>query len=141
MIIDIFIILFIFFNYSNINIDIYPLLNYYSLNTKVHAHCYWVGRKKNQLSKEKMEKKLYVGNLPYSLSDEALKDLFTEAGEVAAASIIIDKFSKRSKGFGFVEMSTEEDAAKAKDIFNGKEVEGRKLIVDEARPMKDFKGE
>ncbi|MDD3386365.1 MAG: RNA-binding protein [Candidatus Pacebacteria bacterium] len=88
-----------------------------------------------------MEKKLYVGNLPYSLSDEALKDLFTEAGEVAAASIIIDKFSKRSKGFGFVEMSTEEDAAKAKDIFNGKEVEGRKLIVDEARPMKDFKGE
>ena len=88
-----------------------------------------------------MEKKLYVGNLPYTLSDEALKDLFTEAGEVAAASIIIDKFSKRSKGFGFVEMSTEEDAAKAKDIFNGKEVEGRKLIVDEARPMKDFKGE
>ncbi|MFA5754755.1 MAG: RNA-binding protein [Candidatus Paceibacterota bacterium] len=88
-----------------------------------------------------MEKKLYVGNLPYTLSDEALKDLFTEAGEVAAASIIIDKFSKRSKGFGFVEMSTEEDAAKAKDIFNGKEVEGRKLIVDEARPMKDFSGE
>jgi len=90
-----------------------------------------------------MEKKLYVGNLPYSMNDESLKDLFSEAGEVVAASIIIDKFSKRSKGFGFVEMSTEEEASKAKDIFNGKEVEGRKVIVDEARPMKEnnFRGE
>ena len=90
-----------------------------------------------------MEKKLYVGNLSYSMNDETLKDLFLEAGEVVAASIIIDKFSKRSKGFGFVEMSTEEEAAKAKDTFNGKEVEGRKLIVDEARPMKEnnFRGE
>jgi RNA recognition motif-containing protein len=90
-----------------------------------------------------MEKKLYVGNLPYTMNDESLKDLFSEAGEVTAASIIIDKFSKRSKGFGFVEMATEEEASKAKDIFNGKEIEGRKVIVDEARPMKEnnFRGE
>ena len=101
-----------------------------------------VGRLK-YLLKETMEKKLYVGNLPYSVTDESLKDLFSEAGEVASASIIIDKFSKRSKGFGFVEMSTEEGAQKAKDTFNGKEHEGRKLIVDEARPMKEnnFRGE
>ena len=84
-----------------------------------------------------MEKKLYVGNLPYSTDDAALKDLFAKAGNVASASIIIDKFSKRSKGFGFVEMATEEDAAKAKDMYNGTEYEGRKLIVDEARPMKE----
>ncbi|MFA5368995.1 MAG: RNA-binding protein [Candidatus Paceibacterota bacterium] len=84
-----------------------------------------------------MEKKLYVGNLPYSTTDESLKDLFSQAGTVAAASIIIDKFSKRSKGFGFVEMATEEEAAKAKDMFNGTEMEGRKILVDEARPMKE----
>jgi RNA recognition motif-containing protein len=84
-----------------------------------------------------MEKKLYVGNLPYSTTDESLKDLFSQAGAVAAASIIIDKFSKRSKGFGFVEMATEEEAAKAKDMFNGAEVDGRKILVDEARPMKE----
>jgi RNA recognition motif-containing protein len=84
-----------------------------------------------------MEKKLYVGNLPYSTTDESLKDLFSQAGAVANASIIIDKFSKRSKGFGFVEMATEDEAAKAKEMFNGSEVEGRKILVDEARPMKE----
>jgi len=90
-----------------------------------------------------MEKKLYIGNLPYSTTDASLKDLFAAAGNVENASIIIDKFSKRSKGFGFVEMATEEEAAKAKDMFNGTEVEGRKIIVDEARPMKEksFRGE
>ena len=84
-----------------------------------------------------MEKKLYVGNLPYSATDESLKDLFSQAGNVASASIIIDKFSKRSKGFGFVEMATEEEAGKAKEMFNGSEIEGRKILVDEARPMKE----
>jgi len=80
---------------------------------------------------------LYIGNLPYSTTDEALKEMFSQAGTVASASIIIDKFSKRSKGFGFVEMATEEEAAKAKEMFNGSEVEGRKMLVDEARPMKE----
>lgn len=84
-----------------------------------------------------MEKKLYIGNLPYSTTDEGLKEMFSQAGTVASASIIIDKFSKRSKGFGFVEMATEEEAAKAKEMFNGSEVEGRKMLVDEARPMKE----
>jgi RNA recognition motif-containing protein len=84
-----------------------------------------------------MEKKLYVGNLPYSTTDESLKEMFSQAGTVASASIIIDKFSKRSKGFGFVEMASEEEAQKAKDMFNNSEMEGRKILVDEARPMKE----
>jgi len=75
--------------------------------------------------------------LPYSTTDESLKDLFSQAGNVASASVIVDKFSKRSKGFGFVEMTTEEEAAKAKEMLNGSEVEGRKILVDEARPMKE----
>jgi len=91
----------------------------------------------NKNNKNKMEKKLYVGNLPYSTTDESLKDLFSQAGNVASASVIVDKFSKRSKGFGFVEMATEEEAAKAKEMLNGSEVEGRKILVDEARPMKE----
>lgn len=82
-----------------------------------------------------MAKKLYVGNLSYGTTQQALQDLFAEAGTVASATIIIDRMSGRSKGFGFVEMSTEEEAQKAIDMFNGKEVEGRKLTVNEAKPM------
>jgi len=86
-----------------------------------------------------MEKKLYVGNLPYTIKEDDLKDLFSEAGTVDSAVIINDKFSGRSKGFGFVEMSSEEDAKKAIETFDGKEMEGRKIVVNEARPMKkDF---
>ncbi|MFH1656517.1 MAG: RNA-binding protein [Candidatus Nealsonbacteria bacterium] len=83
-----------------------------------------------------MEKKLYVGNLSYDTQEDALKDMFSEAGNVVSASIIKDKFSGRSKGFGFVEMATEDEAKKAIETFNGKEIEGRNLVVDEARPMK-----
>jgi RNA recognition motif-containing protein len=82
-----------------------------------------------------MAKKLYVGGLPYSTSDEALKEYFSQAGTVDTATIIIDKMSGRSKGFGFVEMSTDEEAQKAIEQFNGVEFEGRKLTVNEARPM------
>jgi|SRR5579885_595033 len=81
-----------------------------------------------------MGKKLFVGNLPFSVTDESLRQLFSEAGTVDSAQVIIDKFSGRSKGFGFVEMSTEEEAQKAISQFNGKEVEGRALTVNEARP-------
>jgi len=90
-----------------------------------------------------MSKKLFVGNLPFSVADNDLSDLFSKAGTVVSATVIVDKYNNRSKGFGFVEMSTEEGAQKAKDAFNGKEHEGRKLIVDEARPMKEnnFRGE
>ena len=84
-----------------------------------------------------MEKKLYVGNLPYTTTDEDLKELFSQAGAVETATIIKDKFSGRSKGFGFVEMSSSEEAEKAIDMFNEKEQEGRKLVVNEARPMKE----
>ena len=82
-----------------------------------------------------MATKLYVGGLPYSTQDEALKELFAQAGSVTSAVIIMDKMSGRSKGFGFVEMSTEEEAQAAVSQFNGQEFEGRKLTVNEARPM------
>jgi len=88
-----------------------------------------------------MTNKLYVGSLSFDTVEDSLKDLFSQAGTVASASIIIDKFSGRSKGFGFVEMSSEEEAKKAIEMFNGKELDGRNIIVDEAKPMvkKPFK--
>lgn len=83
-----------------------------------------------------MGKRLYIGSLSYDTKEEGLKDLFSQAGTVESASIIKDKFSGRSKGFGFVEMSTDEEAKKAIEMFNGKELDGRNIIVDEARPMR-----
>ena len=80
-------------------------------------------------------KKLYVGNLSYDTTEEALKTFFSEAGTVESANIIVDKYSNRSKGFGFVEMSSPEEAAKAIELFDGKELDGRNLKVNEARPM------
>jgi len=82
-----------------------------------------------------MAKKLYVGGLPYSTTMEALRAAFSEAGEVSSATIITDKMTGRSKGFGFVEFVNDADADKAIDMFNGKEFEGRTLTVNEARPM------
>jgi cold-inducible RNA-binding protein len=83
-----------------------------------------------------MAKKLYVGNLSYSTTDESLKEAFSKAGEVVSANVIIDKMTGRSRGFGFVEM--EDSAAdKAIEMFNGNDVDGRKLTVNEARPMAD----
>jgi RNA recognition motif-containing protein len=82
-----------------------------------------------------MAKKLYVGGLAWATTDEALKETFSAAGKVDSATVIMDKMSGRSKGFGFVEMSTEEEAQKAIEMFNGKELEGRKITVNEARPM------
>lgn len=82
-----------------------------------------------------MAKKLYVGGLSYSTSEETLKNTFSEAGAVESAKIIIEKMTGRSKGFGFVEMTKDEDAQKAIEMFNGKELDGRRLTVNEARPM------
>ena len=82
-----------------------------------------------------MEKKLYVGNLPYKIDADSLKEAFASAGTVEDAVLITDKFSGRSKGFGFVTMSTEEEAKAAIDMWSEKELEGRKLIVNEARPQ------
>ena len=82
-----------------------------------------------------MATKLYVGGLPYSTQEDALKELFAQAGNVVSAVIIMDKMSGRSKGFGFVEMSSQDEASKAISMFNEQEFEGRKLTVNEARPM------
>ena len=82
-----------------------------------------------------MAKKLYVGNLSYETTDERLNEVFSEAGAVESATVIKDKFSGRSRGFGFVEMANDEDASKAMDMFNEKEIDGRRLIVSEAKPM------
>ncbi len=79
-------------------------------------------------------KKLYVGNLPYRTTDADLKDLFSGAGNVVSATIIMDKFSGRSKGFGFVEMGSLDEAEKAISMFNGRDMDGRALTVTEARP-------
>lgn len=84
-----------------------------------------------------MEKKLYVGGIPYSTTEEGMATHFSQAGNVVSAKIITDKMSGRSRGFGFVEMSTEAGAQKAIEMFDGKEMEGRTLIVNEARPMKE----
>ncbi|HEY4489861.1 MAG TPA: RNA-binding protein [Candidatus Paceibacterota bacterium] len=82
-----------------------------------------------------MAKKLYVGGIPYSTTDAELRDLFAQAGEVVSATIIMDRMSGRSKGFGFVEVADDDTAAKAIEMWNGKDFQGRKLTVNEARPM------
>jgi RNA recognition motif-containing protein len=84
---------------------------------------------------KEMAKKLYVGNLAWSTTDDSLRSAFAQAGTVESAMVIKDKMSGRSKGFGFVEMATDEEAQKAIDMFNGKELEGRAVVVNEARPM------
>lgn len=82
-----------------------------------------------------MAKKLYVGSLSYNTTDANLREHFSQAGTVESATVIVDKFSGRSKGFGFVEMANDEEAQKAIEMLNGKELDGRALVVNEARPM------
>lgn len=81
-----------------------------------------------------MGKKLFVGNLPYSISDTALRDMFAEVGEVTSASIVTDRETGRSRGFAFVEMADEQAAQSAIDALNGHSLDGRKLTVNAARP-------
>ena len=83
------------------------------------------------------QKKLYVGNLPWTINSQSLKDLFTEFGEVVEAVVISDKFSGRSKGFGFVTFAEEAGAQNAITAMNEKEVEGRKMVVNFAKPKED----
>ncbi len=87
-----------------------------------------------------MGNRLFVGNLPFSLSEDQLLDLFSTAGTVMEAKIIYDRETGRSRGFGFVEMSSDEDAQKAIEAFNGKDIEGRSLKVNEARPREERGG-
>ncbi len=82
-----------------------------------------------------MSKKLYVGGISYDTTEDGLKEAFAKFGTVESAVIIMDKMTNRSKGFGFVEMSTEEEAKAAQEGMNDQELDGRTLKVDEARPM------
>ncbi len=84
-----------------------------------------------------MNKKLYVGNLPYKVTEQDLRALFEQAGAVTDAAVIMDRETGRSKGFGFVEMSTPEEASKAITQFNGHTIENRQIQVSEARPREE----
>ena len=89
-----------------------------------------------------MQKKLFVGGLSYSTDVDELRELFAQAGEVLSVNIVRDKFSNQSRGFGFVEMATEEQAGEAIKRFNGTQLGGRNLVVNESRPQekKSFGG-
>ena len=84
-----------------------------------------------------MGNKIYVGNLPFSVGHDKLKELFSQFGEITEATVIVDKYSNRSKGFGFVTFADDASAQKAITEMNGKEIEGRELKVNEAKPMEN----
>jgi RNA recognition motif-containing protein len=84
-----------------------------------------------------MGKKLFVGNVPYNITEDQLKEVFSEAGEVESVAVITDKMTGRPRGFVFVEMATEDGAKKAIETLNGREIDGRALNVNEARPRED----
>jgi len=84
-----------------------------------------------------MAKKLFVGSLPFTTTSEELNKLFSEVGEVESANVITDRMSGRSRGFGFVEMAKDEDATKAVEKFNGFDMNGRNIVVNEARPREE----
>ncbi len=87
-----------------------------------------------------MNKKLYVGGLPYSVTEDKLQEIFSAHGTVESARVITDRFTGRSRGFGFVEMSNEEEAQTAIDSLNGSDLDGRSLTVNEARPQENRGG-
>ena len=91
-----------------------------------------------------MNLKLYVGNLPFGVSEDDLRKLFSEAGEIQSVKLVTDSYSGQSRGFGFVEMASQEGAEKAISLLNGKNFMNRTLTVNEARPQKkrggDFRG-
>jgi cold-inducible RNA-binding protein len=87
-----------------------------------------------------MSKRLYVGNLPYSVTESSLQEIFSEAGPVESVKLITDRDTGRSKGFAFVEMGTDEGAERAIAEFNGRKVDGRALTVNEARPQEPREG-
>ena len=87
-----------------------------------------------------MGKKLYVGNLAYSVNDQSLQQNFSEFGTISSAKVMMDRDSGRSKGFGFVEMSSDAEAQAAIKGMNGKSIDGRDMVVNEARPMEPRTG-
>jgi RNA recognition motif-containing protein len=84
-----------------------------------------------------MANKLFVGSLAWATTDDSLKDFFGQAGTVTSATVIMDRETNRSKGFGFVEMSSDDEAKKAIDQLNGKDLDGRPVVVSEARPREE----
>lgn len=84
-----------------------------------------------------MAKRLFVGSLPYDTTNQQLEELFAQAGTVESVNVITDRYSGRGKGFGFVEMGTEEEAQKAIQTLNGYNLNGRSIVVNEARPQED----
>ncbi len=86
-------------------------------------------------SRRTMAKKVFVGSLPWATTSEDLKQLFSQAGAVMSATVMVDKMTGRSRGFGFVEFETDDAGDQAVTMFNGKDFNGRALVVNEARPM------
>jgi RNA recognition motif-containing protein len=84
-----------------------------------------------------MATKLFIGSLAWGTTDDSLKDFFSQAGTVVSANVIVDRETNRSKGFGFVEMSSDEEAKAAVDQLNGKDLDGRPIVVNEARPREE----
>jgi RNA recognition motif-containing protein len=84
-----------------------------------------------------MNKKIYVGGLPFSVTDDQLKKLFESHGTVESAKVVTDRYTDRSRGFGFVEMSSQQEAEQAIQALNGTEIEGRSLKVNESKPRED----
>ncbi len=83
------------------------------------------------------QNRLYIGNLPWSVTSDQLGQHFAQAGQVVSAQVVTDKYSGRSRGFGFVEMASEQEAQKAIEMFNGKDFEGREIVVNVARPANE----
>lgn len=84
-----------------------------------------------------MNQKLYVGNLSYATTDQELQDLFAQHGTVQSANMVTDRYTERSRGFGFVEMGSGEEAQQAMEALNGSDFQGRNLVVNEARPKEN----
>jgi RNA recognition motif-containing protein len=87
-----------------------------------------------------MESKLYVGNLPYNVTEDDLRTLFSQAGQIKEIAMIMDRDTRQPKGFGFVEMTTQEEAEKAIKLFNDYEMDGRRMMVNKARPKTEGGG-
>jgi RNA recognition motif-containing protein len=84
-----------------------------------------------------MAKRLFIGSLPYDATTSQLEELFSQAGKVESVNVITDRYTGRGKGFAFVEMATEEEAQKAIKMLNGHDLNGRAIVVNEARPQED----
>lgn len=87
-----------------------------------------------------MESKLYVGNLPYNVTEDDLRTLFSQAGQIKEIAMIMDRDTRQPKGFGFVEMTTQEEAEKAIKLFNDYDMDGRRMMVNKARPKTEGPG-